>query len=227
MSLVIHHANYFCMCLFVTHTSFAEYLFKPLLLLFFNTKPCQTLVKRYGLYVACQPPLSVGFSRQEYWSGLPFPSPAIFPTQGLDLHLLHWQVDSLLLKWSKVAQLCPTVCDPVDCSLPGSSVQGIFQARILEWVAISFSRRSSWPRDWTQLSCIVGRRFTVWATRDTAEPPGKLWILKPLPMFKIGCLDYWVVGGFIYSGWKFFVKYVLQLCSPTLCLAYFFQSVFW
>ena len=45
--------------------------------------------------------------------------------------------------------LCPTFCDPVDCSLPGSSIHGIFQARILEWVAISFSRRSSWPRDWT------------------------------------------------------------------------------
>ena len=47
---------------------------------------------------------------------------------------------------------------------PGSSVHGIFQARILEWVAISFSRRSSWPRDWTQVSHIVGGHFTVWAT---------------------------------------------------------------
>ena len=54
----------------------------------------------------------------------------------------------------------------MDCSLPGSSVHGIFQARVLEWVAISFSRRSSWPRDWTQVSRIVGRRFTVWATRE-------------------------------------------------------------
>ena len=52
----------------------------------------------------------------------------------------------------------------MDCSLPGSSVHGIFQARVLEWVAISFSRRSSQPRDWTRVSCIVGRRFTVWAT---------------------------------------------------------------
>ena len=53
----------------------------------------------------------------------------------------------------------------MDCSLPGSSVHGIFQAKIPEWVAISFSR-SSWPRDWTWVSCIVGRRFTIWATRD-------------------------------------------------------------
>ena len=54
----------------------------------------------------------------------------------------------------------------MDCSLPVSSVHGIFQARILEWVAISFSRGSSWPRDWTGVSHIVGRCFTVWATRD-------------------------------------------------------------
>ena len=67
---------------------------------------------------------------------------------------------------SEVAQSCPILCDPMDCSLPGSSVHGIFQARVLEWVAISFSRRSSWPRDWTQVSRIVDRRFTVWATRE-------------------------------------------------------------
>ena len=64
------------------------------------------------------------------------------------------------------AQLCLTLCDPMDCSLPGSSVHGILQARILEQVAISFSRGSSWPRDRTQVSCIAGRFFTVWATRE-------------------------------------------------------------
>ena len=48
---------------------------------------------------------------------------------------------------SEVAQSCPTLCDPMDCSPPGSSVHGIFQARVLEWVAISFSRGSSQPRD--------------------------------------------------------------------------------
>ena len=72
----------------------------------------------------------------------------------------------------EVAQLCPTLCDPVDCSLPGSSVQGILQARILEWVAISFSRESSRPRDRTRVSGIGGRRFNLWA---------KIWILSPLP----------------------------------------------
>ena len=65
-----------------------------------------------------------------------------------------------------VAQLCPTLCDPMDCSWPDSSVQGIFQARILDWVAIPFSRRSSQPRDWTQVSWIAGRFFTIWDTRE-------------------------------------------------------------
>ena len=55
-------------------------------------------------------------------------------------------------------------CDPMDCSLPGSSVRGILQARILGWVAISFSRGSSQSRDWIRVSCIAGRFFTNWAT---------------------------------------------------------------
>ena len=58
------------------------------------------------------------------------------------------------------AQLCPTLCDPMDCSPPGSSVHEIFQARILEWVAISFSRGSSQPRDQTRVSCTASRFFT-------------------------------------------------------------------
>ena len=62
---------------------------------------------------------------------------------------------------SEVAQSCLTLCDPVDCSPPGSSVHGILQARILEWVAISFSRGSSRPRDRTQVSCIAGRCFNL------------------------------------------------------------------
>ena len=67
-----------------------------------------------------------------------------------------------------VAQSCPTLFDPVDCSPPGSTVHGIFQARILEWVAISFSRGSSWPRDRTQVSCIAGIFFTDWAMREAS-----------------------------------------------------------
>ena len=68
------------------------------------------------------------------------------------------------VKWSEVAQLCPTLCDPMNWGLPGSSVHGIFLARILEWVSISFSRGSSQPRDRTWVSHIVGRCFTIWAT---------------------------------------------------------------
>ena len=62
---------------------------------------------------------------------------------------------------SEVAQSCATLCDPMDCSPPGSSVHGIFQARVLDWVAISFSRVSSQTRDQTRVSCVVGRRFTI------------------------------------------------------------------
>ena len=59
-----------------------------------------------------------------------------------------------------ITQSCPTLCDPMDCSPTGTSVHGVLQARIQEWVAISFSRESSQPRDGTQLSCIAGRLFT-------------------------------------------------------------------
>ena len=62
---------------------------------------------------------------------------------------------------SEVAQSCPTLCDPMDCILPGSSVHGIFQAIVLEWIAISFSRGSSQPRDWTQVNHIVDIRILI------------------------------------------------------------------
>ena len=78
------------------------------------------------------------------------------------------------LKWfhkseSEVAQSCPTLCDPIDCSLPGSSIHGIFQAVVLEWIAISFFRGSSQPRARTQVSHIVDRYFTIWATREVTK----------------------------------------------------------
>ena len=56
--------------------------------------------------------------------------------------------------------------DPMDCSPPGFSVHGVFQARTLEWVSISSSRGSSWPRDWTRVSCIAGGFFACWAIRE-------------------------------------------------------------
>ena len=83
---------------------------------------------------------SLGFSRQEHWSGLPFPSP------------IH---ESEKWKWS--CSVVPTLHDPMDCSLPGSSVHGIFQARVLEWVAIAFS---VWPGGRPEL--LVGWQRTHW-----------------------------------------------------------------
>ena len=73
---------------------------------------------------------------------------------------------------NEVTQSCPTLFDPMDCSLPGSSLHGILQARVLEWVAISFSRGSSQPRDWARVSRIPGRHFNLWATR---EAPHRVW----------------------------------------------------
>ena len=115
-----------------------------------------------------------------------FPAnPPIFPGSSLCLWNSPSEISERLLSWlyfsvnSKVpeqniilnfkvlvTQSCPTVCDPMDCSPPGSSVHGVLQARTLEWVAISFSRGSSQPRDWTQISCIAGRFFTIWAIRE-------------------------------------------------------------
>ena len=74
-------------------------------------------------------------------------------------------------RWSR--SVVPTLHDPMDCSLSGSSVHGLFQARVLEWIAISFSRGSSRPRNWTQGSCVAGRHFTVWATREAQGRQGK------------------------------------------------------
>ena len=103
---------------------------------------------------AYQAPLSMGFSRQEYWSGVPLPSPMPCP---------YWHKYSFVCL---VTQSHPTLSDPMDCGLPPSPVHGIFQARVLEWVAISFSRGSFQYRDRTWVSRIVGRRFTVWATGE-------------------------------------------------------------
>jgi len=80
-------------------------------------------------------------------------------------------------KHAQLLQSCPTLCDPMDCSPQGSSVHGILQARILEWVTIFLSEWSSGPRDWTCVSCIAGRFFT-------AEPPKKPWFpVYRLPVF--------------------------------------------
>ena len=102
--------------------------------------------------VAHQAPLFMGFSRQEYWSGVPFPPPGDLPDPGIESRLKIEFAGGFLISESpgnswvclavtaaKSLQSCPTLCDPIDGSLPGSAVPGILQARTLEWVAISFS----------------------------------------------------------------------------------------
>ena len=135
--------------------------------------------------VAYQAPPSMGFSRWEFWTGLPFPSPRDLPNPGIK-------------PAAKLLQACPTLCDPIDSSPPGSSVPEILQARTLEWVAISFSKAWKWKvkvkslsrvrpsaTPWTAahqaplsmgfsrqeywsgvplVSQIAGRHFIVWAT---------------------------------------------------------------
>ena len=75
-------------------------------------------------------------------------------------------MNRIICMHAKSLQLCPTLCDSVACSPPGSSVQEILQARILEWAAISFSRGSSRPSNRTWDSCIAGGFFTIWATME-------------------------------------------------------------
>ena len=101
----------------------------------------------------CHPTLKSFFGTSPNWRGLSwiftsFVSPSLRGFGGL------------------VTQSCLTVCNPMGCSPTGSSVHGILQARILEWIAIPFSWVSSWPRDWTQVSHIAGRFLTIWATQQ-------------------------------------------------------------
>ena len=77
-----------------------------------------------------------------------------------------------------VTQSCPTLCDLINCCPPGSSVHGILQARIMEWVAMPSSRGSSQPRDRTHILHIAGRFSTVWATRELED----LWTLELYPI---------------------------------------------
>ena len=157
--------------------------------------------------VAYQASPSLGFSRQEYWSGLPFPSPGDLPDPGFEPgspaleadaltsdppgkpqtspQLSHHR-DSLCAQYhrggekhgpccSLITKSCLTLCNPMDCILLASSVHGILWARILGWVAISFSRGSSQPRDGTCVSCLAGVSYLA-GEFFTTEPPGT-WVL--------------------------------------------------
>ena len=84
---------------------------------------------------------------------------------------------------AKSLQSCPTLCDPMDCSLPGSSIHGIFQARVLRWVAISFSSGSSWPRDQTQI--IAGREHSYTHQQKIGLKIYWAWSIRTRPSFPL------------------------------------------
>ena len=111
------------------------------------------------------------------WGAIAFSSKHLYPSP------IH---DNVLKKSSEVVQSCSTLCDPMDCSLPGSSVHGIFQARVLEWVAVSFSRWSFQPMDRTRVSIIAGRCFTIWATTEDQCPESNIIqiLLEVYPVYQ-------------------------------------------
>ena len=121
------------------------------------------------------------------------PRAALSVRHSLFLQVMSSVWDSLFLHfwtWSVAGSCNPhsaVFCDPMDCSPPGSSIHEILQARILEQVAISFSRGSSRPWDWTWVSCIAGRFFTIWATREAPLKERHLfWGQKELTCFLSG-----------------------------------------
>ena len=135
-----------------------------------------------------------GISQARLLEWVPFSSPGDIPDPGTwtcisstdRQNLYHWATMETLwsktdkVKWSEVAQSCPTLCDLVNCSQPGFSIHGILQARVLECVAISFSRESSPSRDQTRVSHIAGRRFNFWATTEVQN-----WYIILSPSFTL------------------------------------------
>ena len=110
-----------------------------------------------------------------------------------------------------VTQSCPTLCDPMDCRLPGSSVHGILQVRILEWVAIPFSRGSSQPKNRTQVSCMTSRFFTIWATREALCVS---WVISKARN-KSSQMERWYLPS--KQAWHVEVKAKRRWPEPTAC----------
>ena len=150
------------------------------------------------MMAAHQVPPSLGFSRQEHWSGLPFPSP---------------------MHESEIAQSCPTLSDPMDCSLPGSSVHGIFQARVLEWGASAGSNSVCWMEWlvfgllWEFLLCIIYLHFPGWC--DIAFFVNSGWLIfKFDDEFSITVL--WIKNDSILHTW---LMPLLNLCHSHIWLS--------
>ena len=119
----------------------------------------------------------------------------------------------------------------MDCSLPGSSVHGIFQARILEWVAIYFSRRSSWPRDWVRVSHMVGRHFAIWATREVLVKAMVFpvviygcegWTIKKAECWRIDAFELWCWRRLLRVPWtaRRSNQSIIKEISPEYSLEY-------
>jgi len=116
-----------------------------------------------------------------------------------------------------VAQSCPTLCDPMHCSPPGSSVHGFSQARILEWVAISFSRGSSWPRDQTWVPCTTGRFFTDWATREAQ-------MITCLNGISVLLIPWFLCSKFLFQ--LSFIYILIKSIFPLLNIGFYLQHPF-
>ena len=117
----------------------------------------------------------------------------LFPKTEASFSGLFQATFDILWKWKSLSFVW--LCDPMDCSPPGSSVHGILQTRILEWVTIPFSRGSFQPRNWTQVSHIAGGFFTVWATGKSylSHSIDKLWFWCHLHHSLIGTLPFSLV----------------------------------
>ena len=129
-------------------------------------------------------PPSMGFSRQEYWSGVPLPSHA---------------------------QSCPNLCDPMDCGTAGSSAQEILQTRILEWVAIPFSMESSWPRDPTCISWAPALQMDSYH-RDTRRLKC-CWLIHMKEIIELENCDYKTPKKIAAKKWFILLQYVFQILS--------------
>ena len=114
------------------------------------------------------------------------------------------------------------LCNSTDCSLPGSSIHGTFQARVLEWIAISFSRRSYRPRDQTQVSHIVGRHFTVWVTvHGILGARIREWVAGPFSRGSSQPRDWTqlsVIAGWFFTSWATNEAHIAAVSAGILSL---------
>ena len=124
-----------------------------------------------------------------------------------------------------VSQSCLTPCNPMDDSLPGSSVHGILQARKVKWVAVPLSSGSSQPRDWIHVSCIADRLFTLCATGEDS------FFLDEFKDFYVFCTSFWRAN-FWFCWYNelfycFLLPHILLLCFAFLLLLQIIISLFY